>query len=410
MAVKDDAAEEKALGRIIAGKLREQLQSEPSGCPDVELLSAYFERALSPSERTVCETHLMTCPRCQLFVAELARLSEADERPVIVGEPEIVVKEETGWPFRLAWLAPVLVILIVAGVWYAEKIRNYNRPPEQTAMEEPTPAATPPAGEAAKSKDHKIAATPPLKPAEEGTQKAREEQKEQVATAVPPATAAGRAEGQQPTRSGITIKGEAPGTAPGAAVGGIAAPSERDRLAASAAETRVLQIPAGSRPAEATNRAMAAAPPSAAPETARKSGRETQALAKQATAAKPSALTDYTIQGYTPAYHAKWRVGRGGLIQQYDSDRGWIDVPSGTQVDLFDVTFSNASVGWIVGHEGTVLRTSDGGANWSKVSSPTSEDLARVSAIGNQKAQVISRSGRAFVTTDAGRSWKPVSE
>lgn len=409
MAVKDDAAEEKALGKIIAGKLREQLQSEPSGCPDVEILSAYFERTLSASERMVCESHLMTCPRCQLFVAELARLSEADERPVIVGEPEIAVEEETGWRFRLAWVAPVLVILIVGGVWYAEKIRNYIRPPEETTMEEPTPAATPPAREAAKSKDHQLAATPPLKSAE-GAPMAREEQKEQVAAAAPPATAPGPAEGQQPTGSGITIKGAVPETAPGAAVGGIAAPSERDRLAASAAETRVLQIPAGPRPAEAANRAIAAAPPSATPEAARKSGRDTQALAKQATGAKPSALTNYTIQGYTPAYHAKWRVGRGGLIQKYDTDHGWINVPSGAQVDLFNVTFANPTVGWIVGHEGTVLRTTDGGINWSRVSSPTSEDLVRVSAIGDQKAQVMSRSGRAFVTNDAGRSWKPVNE
>jgi len=67
-------------------------------------------------------------------------------------------------------------------------------------------------------------------------------------------------------------------------------------------------------------------------------------------------------------------------------------------------------VGWIVGHEGTVLRTTDGGSNWNRVSSPTSEDLVRVSALGTQKAQVMSRSGRAFVTNDAGKSWTPVGE
>jgi photosystem II stability/assembly factor-like uncharacterized protein len=133
-------------------------------------------------------------------------------------------------------------------------------------------------------------------------------------------------------------------------------------------------------------------------------------LAKQKASAEPSALTNYTIQGYTPPYQPKWRTGRGGLIQRFDSDRGWIDVPSGVQVDLFDVTFSNGTVGWIVGHEGTVLRTTDGGSNWNKVSSPTSEDLVRVSAMGSQKAQVISRSGRAFVTNDAGKSWTPVGE
>jgi photosystem II stability/assembly factor-like uncharacterized protein len=172
----------------------------------------------------------------------------------------------------------------------------------------------------------------------------------------------------------------------------------------------VVQIPTGPQAGEAADHAVAAAVPSspaAATGTSTPAGR---ALAKQEAAEKPSALTNYTIQGYTPAYHAKWRVGRGGLIQKYDTERGWIDLPSGVQVDLFDVTFSNASVGWIVGHEGTVLRTTDGGTNWSRVSSPSSEDLVRVSAIGTRKAQVMSRSGRAFVTNDAGRSWTPVGE
>jgi len=409
MAVKDDAAEEQALGKIIAGKLREQFQSEPSGCPEVETLSAYFERTLSASERMVCESHLMTCSRCQLFVAELARLSEADERPVIVGEVEIAGEEEPRWHFRLAWVTPVLVVLIVGGVWYREKIHDYIRPPAETAIEEPTPATAPPT-EAAKGKGQKTTATPAVKSEEEAAHKAGAELKEQAAAAAPSAPAAVTAEGVPRAGSGISIKGALPESAPGGAAGGIAVPSERERLPASAAETRVLQIPAGPRPAEAADRAIAAAPSSAAPETARQSARETRALAKQLTGAKPPALTDYTIQGNAPTYQPQWRVGRGGLLQRFDTDRGWIDVPSGVQVDLFDVTFANARVGWIVGHEGTVLRTTDRGSNWSRVSNPTSEDLVRVSALGDQKAQVMSRSGKAFVTNDAGKSWKPASE
>jgi len=409
MAMKDNAAEEQALGKIIAGKLREQLQSEPSGCPDVEILSAYFERTLSASERMVCESHLMTCSRCQLFVAELARLSEADERPVIVGEVEITGEEETGWHFHLAWVTPVLVVLIVGGVWYREKIRDYIRPPVETAIEEPTPATTPPT-EAAKGKSQKAAAAPAVKSEEEAAHKAGAELKEQAAAAAPSAPTAATAEGVPRAGSGISIKGALPESTPGGAAGGTAAPSGRERLAASAAETRVLQIPAGPRPAESADRAIAAAPSSAAPETARQSARETRPLAKQLTSAKPSALTDYTIQGNAPTYQPKWRVGQVGLLQRFDTARGWIDVPSGVQVDLFDVTFANARVGWVVGHEGTVLRTTDGGSNWSRVSNPTSEDLVRVSALGDQKAQVMSRSGKAYVTNDAGKSWKPVSE
>lgn len=408
MAVKDDAAEEKALGKIIAGKLREQLQAEPSGCPDMEILSAYYDRALSPSERTVCESHLMICSRCQVFIAELARLSEADERPVIVGEPEIEVATETGFHFRLAWITPFVVVLVIAGIWYGDQIRNYIRPPQQTAEEE-EPAPSPPAQEAAKGREEKTAAPPAMKSAEAARQ-ARAEQENEMAAAAPAANAPVSPEGRQPAGSGITIKGTAPESAPGGAVGEMAAPSEHERLAASAAGTRVLQIPTGARPAESTDRAFAAAPASAAPETSRKDAGEARRMAKQAAGAPPAPLTNYTIQGSTPTYQPKWRVGQSGLIQHYSPDRGWIDIPSGVRADLFDVTFSTATVGWIVGHEGTVLRTTDGGSNWNRVSSPTSEDLVRVSALGTQKAQVMSRSGRAFVTNDAGKSWTPVGE
>ncbi len=406
MAVKDDGAEEKALGKIIAGKLREQLQTAPAGCPDMETLSAYYDRTLSPAERTVCENHLMTCPRCQVFIAELARLSDADERPVIVGEPEIEVARETGFHFRLAWVTPFVVVLVIAGIWYGEDIRNYIQPPQETAEEEPAPTA--PAREAGKGQEEKTAAARPMRSAQ-APREARAQQKKEVAAAAPVAPVPVSPEKQQPTGSGISVRGTAPVSAASGAVGEIAAPSARARLSASAAGTRVLQIPGGVRSAEPADRALAGAPASAGA-AAGNEAPQAKRMGKQAASAAPPPLTDYTIQGSTPTYQPKWRVGKGGLIQHYSPDRGWTDIPSGVRADLFDITFSTATVGWIVGHEGTVLRTTDGGYNWTKVSSPTSEDLVRVSAMGAQKAQVMSRSGRAFVTADAGRSWTPISE
>jgi len=407
MAIKDDAAEEKALGKMIAGKLREQLQTEPSGCPDVEVLSAYYERTLSPRERMVCESHLTTCPRCQLLVAELARLSEADERPVIVGEPEIEPEEKPGWSFRLAWVAPLLVVLVIAGVWNADRIRNYLRPPPEVAEEEPL--QTPPAQEAAKGRELKARAAPAPMPAE-ATREAGAERKKEAAVAAAPASVAVSAEAQKPAGSGITVKGALAESARGSPAGEMAVPSERDRLSTSAAGTRVLEGPGGARPSESTDRTVAAVPATAEPENTPKEAGEARRLAKQATAGTPPPLTNYSVLGSAPTYQPKWRVGKNGLIQHYDPDRGWVDIPSGVRADLFDITFSTTAVGWIVGHEGTVLRTTDGGSSWDRVSSPTSEDLVRVSAIGTQKAQVISRSGRGFVTNDAGKSWAAIGE
>lgn len=393
----DNPATDKGLGKIIRGKLQEQLRVEPSGCPEAETLAAYFERSLSPSERMACETHFMTCSRCQLFVAELARLSEADEPRTVVGDVEIESEPETGWAFRLVWVAPVLVVLIIGGVWYREKIRDYLRPPEQAAMEEPAPTTTAPVAGGEKGKAKTVGA-PVTSPAEAMANQAGTEQKQQAAGV--PANAPGSAEGQPSAGVQISVAGTASKSTQGRGAGAAAAPE---------AETRVLQIPAGGPPAEVADRTLAAAVPAPGARAAVTGVPESVPTSEREAVAKASTLTNYTIEGYTPAYHAKWRVGRGGLIQQQVPDRGWVDIASGVQADLFDITFASPAIGWVVGHEGTVLRTTDGGATWNRVSSPTNEDLVRVSALGDQKAQVITRSGKTFGTDDGGKSWKPIS-
>ena len=88
-----------------------------------------------------------------------------------------------------------------------------------------------------------------------------------------------------------------------------------------------------------------------------------------------------------------------------DESGGWTRIVSGTDDDLFDITFAETT-GWAVGHGGTVLRSTDGGNTWQRVAAPSSEDLIHVSSQGAQQAQVIARSGKSFTTTDGGQTWK----
>lgn len=44
----------------------------------------------------------------------------------------------------------------------------------------------------------------------------------------------------------------------------------------------------------------------------------------------------------------------------------WNEISSGTEKDLFSVNFTSKSEGWIVGENGTILKTSDGGETWDK--------------------------------------------
>jgi hypothetical protein len=100
-----------------------------------------------------------------------------------------------------------------------------------------------------------------------------------------------------------------------------------------------------------------------------------------------------------------WRVGRRGLIQEVGPNGQWQKRKSGVKTDLNEISFPSPAVGWVVGHAGTILRSTDGGATWNQLSSPTTENLVHVSAASALAATVVSRSGMTFTTTDGGRTW-----
>lgn len=60
-------------------------------------------------------------------------------------------------------------------------------------------------------------------------------------------------------------------------------------------------------------------------------------------------------------------VGARGLIALSDDDgKSWDQVASPVSSDLLDLDFPDDKHGWIVGHDGVVLRTTDGGYSWQK--------------------------------------------
>lgn len=60
-------------------------------------------------------------------------------------------------------------------------------------------------------------------------------------------------------------------------------------------------------------------------------------------------------------------VGARGLIAlSDDGGKSWSQVASPVSSDLLDLDFPDDKHGWIVGHDGVVLRTTDGGYSWQK--------------------------------------------
>jgi hypothetical protein len=407
--MRDDRARDKTIDKLVADKLRAQLQDRGEGCLNAETLAAYVERTLTQTERQTCEAHLAACSRCQEQVAELVRLSEAEE-PVEVGARAPVGGRKIPW-FRWALAAPALVALVVAGLWYTGEFRPLLRQQEQQAVKAPPPPQ--PVAPSVQPREER-AATAPAAPGEVATAPSPEGKKEvpkqlarQVAAApeAPAPTAAGAAE------AGLPVS---PAESP--AKGAIATPGTRERLAgappsaARAAES--LSIAAQDHvKTEATPVAPHALAAKAEPETGGE--RETlgrgQALSEKSRAfgvAAPMAGLARSMKAAATGPAADWRVGPRGLIQHRDSDGKWVTRASGVNADLFDITFPTPSAGWAVGEAGTVLRTTDGGNTWREITVPTQQDLVRVTATGELSARVVTREGAALATTDGGQSWK----
>jgi photosystem II stability/assembly factor-like uncharacterized protein len=88
------------------------------------------------------------------------------------------------------------------------------------------------------------------------------------------------------------------------------------------------------------------------------------------------------------------------------SSAQWIPQKSNVNVDLIGVRFTSSLKGWVVGQNGTILKTTDGGASWSQISSPAYSILDKVSFADSANGWVVGDHNTILSTTDGGASWQ----
>ena len=109
-----------------------------------------------------------------------------------------------------------------------------------------------------------------------------------------------------------------------------------------------------------------------------------------------------------------WVVGtQGTILRTTDGGETWerrdlgIDPQAAGVFDLNDVCFTDESNGWVVGEFGSVVfRTEDGGCTWEPVRTGISHALSSVRFIGTRVGWAVGERGTRLKTTDAGRSWQ----
>jgi photosystem II stability/assembly factor-like uncharacterized protein len=104
----------------------------------------------------------------------------------------------------------------------------------------------------------------------------------------------------------------------------------------------------------------------------------------------------------------RWRIGAPGVIERStDGGATWATLRTGVAGEILAGAAPSASVCWLVGRAGMVLRTTDA-RTWQRMTAPTSEDLVAVEASDDRSATARSAGGAAYRTDNGGASWARV--
>lgn len=373
-----DAERDPAFDRLIARGLATETDASGVACPDADLLAAWYDHSLSPSEAGRIESHAASCANCQQILGDLARSEPDVTRAAPLPAPS------RPWHWHWRWLVPLATTALVVVV--AE--RTLRAPGE-------TPATVAIGEESGRQDAPKIAAL------QEDARRAQalkrtEGESPRAVQESPPAGAPRVSEDRQAAAArAADVPPPSPAAAPrpeeaklearpvggvtGGVVGGVVGGVAKAR-------------------GEAAAENFAAAAPPAAPQPA-----AARTAAVHQTAVTP--LRSTSASGPLGAT-VTWRYGPGGVIER-STDRGrtWERQQSGVTAALTDGSAASDRVCWIVGERGIVLRTIDG-LTWQRLSPPTSADLVSVHAWSESSARVTASDRSEYETTDGGRSWR----
>jgi photosystem II stability/assembly factor-like uncharacterized protein len=109
-------------------------------------------------------------------------------------------------------------------------------------------------------------------------------------------------------------------------------------------------------------------------------------------------------------------VGYGGkVLETADGGRTWETRPSGVDMALYSVHFTDGQYGWIAGQEGLILHTADGGKTWQKQDSHAVQRdgdveqplyLFSLHALDKDHAWAVGDRSILTSTTDGGQTWR----
>lgn len=98
---------------------------------------------------------------------------------------------------------------------------------------------------------------------------------------------------------------------------------------------------------------------------------------------------------------------RGHILASSDAGKSWRQAKVPTRSTLTGISFHDKKLGWAVGHDAVIVRTTDGGGTWERVHwDPEAENpFLDVLFVSESRGFAIGAYGALYVTADGGKTW-----
>jgi hypothetical protein len=347
----------------------EHRDSPPAGaCPDAEVLGAYLDASLTPSERDRVEAHTADCARCALQLGTVVRLEDVSGAPQHPPVPR--------WSPRLAWMVPAVTALLVGAVYIAL--------PSRSVVQAPPAQQRPTSDERAELKEREVSNAPAM----------RDVLEESNYKMVPPAGTAAPDAKSLPSGAG----GPAPKTNAQSRESDQAATEGASTADATARETPLTTGELGRR---STGRSATAAEAdlrvdAGSPARSTSVGQIAE-VEKRADLRLPFVL-------HSPDARVQWRVVEHGIQRSTDAGQTWSAEPAPAPEAIIMGAAPSRDVCWMAGAHGQVLRRTEDGT-WVDVSPAPRLSIVRLDVSASLEAAVIRPDGTALKTADGGQTW-----
>jgi len=367
--------------RLLRETLRDDAATAASpACLDADTLAAWSDAALSAADRATAESHAANCARCQAMLAAMA----------LTAPPAPARRWWRAGTYK--WMVPLTAAAAAVVLWSV--IPRTPAAPQTGAPRAPLVVTAAPAPPEPRADD---AATVRPKPdSTNPTVRQKADTREATVRLKPDTTETERAPREV----------AAPPRLPGATPVGI------DAFALSAVPAAPPPPPAPPQPsvtAQAAADALASrASPAAAAGVAANANESIQLRRERAAAlaqalAKTSAAAPEIV---SPDRNVRWRIRTAGIVERsVDAGKSWQPQLTGVAAPLVSGAAPSATICWVVGARGTVLRSTDG-ATWQRVQFPEQTDLTAVLASDATHVSVTATDGRTFTTADGGTTWR----